>query len=118
MTSPEPREPCVFCGIAAGEAPAELVATWDEVIAFVPLNPVAPGHLLVIPKRHVADVTENPEVSGAVMSAAAELATPPCNIITSAGREATQTVFHLHLHVVPRSAGDGLSLPWTGGDRG
>jgi histidine triad (HIT) family protein len=89
------------------------VATWDEAIAFVPLNPVTPGHLLVIPKRHVADVTENPTVSAAVMCAAAELATPPCNIITSAGREATQTVFHLHLHVVPRRAGDGLALPWT-----
>jgi histidine triad (HIT) family protein len=52
------------------------------------------------------------------MSAAAELATPPCNIITSAGSDATQTVFHLHLHVVPRRAGDGLALPWTGDHRG
>jgi histidine triad (HIT) family protein len=114
VTSPEP---CVFCEIAAGEAPAKLVGTWDEAIAFVPLNPVTPGHVLVIPKRHVADATEDPKVSGAVMSAAAELATPPCNIITSAGSEATQTVFHLHLHVVPRRAGDGLVLPWTGDRR-
>jgi histidine triad (HIT) family protein len=51
-------------------------------------------------------------VTAAVMRRAAELATPPCNIITSAGTEATQTVFHLHVHIVPREAGDGLELPW------
>lgn len=107
------EQPCIFCSIAAGEAPGKIVATWDDVIAIVPLNPVTPGHLLVIPKRHVGDVTENPGVSAAAMRAAAELATQPCNIITSAGREATQTVFHLHLHVIPRADGDGLALPWT-----
>lgn len=104
---------CAFCEIAAGEAPATIVARWTEAIAFVPLNPVTPGHLLVIPRRHVADVTTDPRVSGLVMSAAAELATPPCNLITSAGTEATQSVFHLHVHIVPRTAGDGLHLPWT-----
>lgn len=105
---------CAFCAIVARTASAEIVAEWPDALAFVPLNPVTPGHVLVVPKRHVRDVTEDPEVSAAAMRAAAELAVPPTNVITSAGEGATQTVFHLHLHVVPRVAGDGLALPWTG----
>ncbi|GHE33201.1 hydrolase [Streptosporangium violaceochromogenes] len=105
-------DPCVFCQIIAREAPAAVVREWDDALAFAPLGPVVPGHLLVIPKQHVTDVAEDPAVSAAAMRAASELATPPCNIITSAGREATQTVFHLHLHIVPRRDGDGLALPW------
>jgi histidine triad (HIT) family protein len=106
-------EPCVFCEIVTGDAPATIVREWDDALAFVPLGPVVAGHVLVIPKRHVADVTEDPAVSAAAMRAASELAVPPCNVITSAGPEATQTVRHLHLHVVPRRAGDGLALPWA-----
>jgi histidine triad (HIT) family protein len=105
---------CVFCRIVRGEFPAEVVREWDDCLAFVPLNPVTPGHVLVIPKRHAADFAEDPELTAAVMRRAAELASPPCNLITSAGAEATQTVFHLHVHVIPRRGGDGLALPWTG----
>jgi len=111
---PDPTS-CVFCDILAGEAPATIVRSWEYAIALVPLNPVTEGHTLVIPDDHVRDVTENPEVSALTMQAAAEYAAEvgPCNVITSAGREATQTVFHLHLHVIPRREGDGLALPWT-----
>lgn len=108
---------CVFCQIAQGVTYAKVVRTWKHAMAIVPLNPVVDGHLLVLPYAHVADVTVIPSVSAAVMEAASELATPPCNIITSAGREATQSVFHLHLHIVPRAEDDGLALPWYSGKR-
>src|SRR5690606_22895948 len=104
---------CVFCRIVARRAPARVVREWPDAVAIVPLRPVTAGHTLVIPRCHVADATVCPEVSGAVMRRAAELAVPPCNLITSAGEAATQSVWHLHIHVVPRRAGDGLPLPWT-----
>lgn len=109
------RQPCTFCDIAAGRAPAEIFHEWDDAIALVPLNPVTEGHLLVIPKVHVADFGQDPHVSAATMQRAAELAAEQwCNVITSRGRVATQSIFHLHVHVVPRREGDGLALPWTG----
>lgn len=104
---------CVFCRIVNGEAPAKVVREFADAVAIVPLNPVTPGHVLVISRDHVADFTEDPQVTEATMGAAALLAEPPCNLITSAGAEATQTVLHLHVHIVPRRAGDGLALPWT-----
>ncbi|MFC8490735.1 HIT family protein [Streptomyces sp. NPDC057235] len=109
---------CVFCQIVAGASPAEVVRDWPEAMAIVPLNPVTPGHVLVIPKAHVADFAVNAETSAATMHRASELAADvrrPMNLITSRGREATQSVFHLHLHLVPRAEGDGLALPWYSG---
>jgi histidine triad (HIT) family protein len=106
---------CVFCRIVAGTAPATVVRRWPGVIAIRPRGGCAPGHVLVIPSVHVTDVGSNPAVSALTMTAAAELAAehPACNVITSKGAEATQTVFHLHIHVVPRHAEDALPLPWT-----
>jgi histidine triad (HIT) family protein len=106
---------CVFCAIVAGDAPATVVYRWPDALAIVPLGPVTRGHLLVIPTVHVPDALADPDVTAATMRAAAELATGPCNLITSVGREATQSVFHLHVHIVPRAAGDGLALPWYSG---
>lgn len=109
---------CPFCQIVAGRAPATVVHEWPETLALVPLKPVVDGHTLVIPKRHVADFASDPEVSAQTMQRAAELMhwTPrPMNLITSRGREATQSVFHLHLHLVPRATNDGLALPWYSG---
>lgn len=107
-------EPCVFCDIVAGTAPAHVVADWPEAIAIVPLGPVVDGHVLVIPRKHVADFAENPGVTAATMRRAAEHGAQydSANIITSMGRAATQSVRHLHIHVVPRSADDGLMVPW------
>jgi histidine triad (HIT) family protein len=95
------------------------VQEWCDAFAIVPLNPVTDGHTLVIPKTHVDDFTGDPAVSAATMRRAAELAASvgPCNLITSRGREATQSVFHLHLHIVPRADNDGLALPWYSGKR-
>lgn len=106
---------CTFCGIAVGREPATVLAQWDDAIAIRPRRPVAPGHILVIPRQHVTDVGVDPAVSAATMAHAAELAAnlPSANIITSKGALATQSVYHLHLHVVPRHEGDGLPLPWT-----
>jgi histidine triad (HIT) family protein len=109
-----PDQHCVFCEIVAGRAPAAIVAEWPDAMAIVPLHEVTPGHLLVIPKGHVSDARVDPIVAGAAFARAASIATGPVNLITSAGSVATQTVFHLHVHVVPRRPGDGLSLPWTG----
>jgi histidine triad (HIT) family protein len=108
---------CVFCAIVAGEAPAQMVASIPGSIAVRPLNPVVPGHVLVLPTTHVRDAADDPDITAATMRHAAVLApmvTPgQFNLITSAGPAATQTVFHLHIHIVPRSEGDGLALPWT-----
>lgn len=104
---------CVFCEIIARRAPARFVRTWSDVVAFEPLSPVTDGHVLVVPDRHVVDFVEDRWVTGRVMECAADLARRPMNLITSAGAEATQTVFHLHVHLVPRRVGDGLALPWT-----
>ncbi|NML55337.1 HIT domain-containing protein [Streptomyces sp. R302] len=111
---------CPFCEIVAGRAPATIVQEWDDALAIVPLSPVVDGHTLVIPRDHVTDFGTDPEISALTMLRAAELAqgTRPMNLITSRGREATQSVFHLHLHLVPRVENDGLALPWYSGKGG
>jgi histidine triad (HIT) family protein len=111
----KPMNDCVFCQIVAGEAPAEIVHENEVAVAFVPLGPVTPGHVLVVPRQHVEDALVNPAITATTMLVAAQVAQEsyPCNLITSAGHEASQTVFHLHIHVVPRRAGDGLALPWS-----
>lgn len=107
---------CVFCRIVQDAAPAEIVHRWDDAVAFVPLNPVTPGHVLVVPNEHVRDASEDPVVTAQAMYRAADLASQytAFNLISSAGAAATQTIFHLHWHLVPRRDGDELTLPWTG----
>ena len=105
---------CVFCGLIAR---GEYASRTGGVVTFEPLNPVVPGHLLAVPVEHVADALEDRMITAMTMAravdAAREHGLAPCNIMTSVGREATQSVFHLHIHIVPRRAGDGLMLPWT-----
>ncbi|MEU1327236.1 HIT family protein [Streptomyces microflavus] len=106
---------CIFCSIVAGDAPATILREWDDTIAIKPRGGVNDGHTLVIPRTHVADAVEDPGVSAATMRRACQYARElgNLNVITSVGPDATQTVYHLHLHIVPRTAGDGLPLPWT-----
>ncbi|MGY0023726.1 HIT family protein [Streptomyces sp. YJ-C3] len=111
-------EPCPFCEINIGHIPATFVDEWCDTFAIVPLNPVVDGHVLVIPKTHTPDFGHDPDVTARTMRRAAQLAQKsdrPMNLITSRGREATQSVFHLHLHLVPRTEGDRLALPWHSG---
>ena len=105
---------CVFCSIVRGEAPAKIVREWDSAIAFVPLDPVVNGHVLVVPRRHVQDAVESQVLTLLTMSCALDLAreTDASNIITSIGAAATQSIFHLHIHVIPREFGDDLMVPW------
>ena len=108
---------CPFCErIERGE-----YDYYDEhSVAFQPLNPVTRGHFLVVPRVHVesALAMDAPPHLGHAVEMAADLAgqmdLENVNLITSAGPLATQTVLHLHIHVVPRREGDGLHLPWTG----
>lgn len=107
--------PCVFCDIVAGQAPAIVVREWDVALAIKPRGGVNDGHVLVIPRTHIADAGADTKLAGRVMECAAELMAelPDANIITSKGAAATQSVFHLHYHLLFRSADDGLPLPWT-----
>lgn len=105
---------CVFCDrITAGE-----FDYFDRYsVAFQPLKPVTPGHFLVAPRRHAENALDAPNNAGRALAFAAKMAVEmgldACNFITSAGVAASQTVPHLHVHVVPRHDGDGLALPWT-----
>ena len=113
---------CLFCKIVAGEIPATIVAEDERTIAFMDINPATRGHALVIPREHAADVfTIDPEDLQAVVVVAQrlaqrardELGADGVNLLNSSGRAAWQTVFHFHLHVVPRYDGDPLRLPWV-----
>lgn len=115
MSEPEP-EPCPFCEIVAGRAPATYIDQWADAIAIRPRGGVNTGHVLVIPRRHVVDYTDDIDITMASVRRAAQLGralNSHSNLITSAGTDATQTVFHLHWHLIPRTAGDGITLPWT-----
>lgn len=118
---------CIFCQIAAGELPAQIVDEDELTISFMDVHPGTRGHALVIPRRHVRDLWEvEPENMAAVMRAAQRLAlrmrerldAEGVNLINSCGSAAWQTVFHFHVHVIPRYADDPLKLPWkpTEGD--
>ncbi|GGG04085.1 putative HIT-like protein [Rhodococcoides trifolii] len=109
---------CVFCDRIANEEydGTDSIDSFG-VVWFAPLNPVTPGHTLFVPTAHVESAAEFPTIAGVVMQAASRFVRDdvgPANIITSVGAAATQTVMHLHIHVVPRCADDGLTLPWTG----
>ena len=102
------KEDCVFCKMEFPDS---------EVLNIEPLNPVVLGHRIFIPKDHVTDFGENADVTIKTMYQAQQYAkncTGEYNIITSKGKSATQSVFHLHVHFIPRHEGDGLHLPWTG----
>jgi histidine triad (HIT) family protein len=89
----------------------------DYAVCFEPLNPVTPGHLLVVSRVHLETPVSSPYITGKMMERAAQIIVRlnvDANVITSHGRAATQTVQHCHLHIVPRHTGDGLALPWTG----
>jgi histidine triad (HIT) family protein len=113
---------CLFCKIVAGEVPSQTIAEDERTITFMDINPATRGHALVIPRTHAANLLEiDPEDLSAVAVAAQRLAqriperlgADGVNLLNSCGPAAWQTVFHFHLHVIPRYADDPLKLPWT-----
>jgi histidine triad (HIT) family protein len=115
---------CLFCKIVAGEIPAQIVYEDDRTIAFMDIAPATRGHCIVVPRVHTDDLlTADPEDVAACARAAQELArrayedlgAAGVNLLQSSGSAAWQSVFHLHVHVIPRYAGDGLTIPATPG---
>ena len=113
---------CLFCGIVAGDVPAQIVDSDEHTVAFMDINPATRGHVLVVPRKHVADLFEiSDEDLEHTMVAARRLASrikgtlepDGFNVLNSCGAAAWQTVFHFHLHVVPRYEDDPLELPWV-----
>jgi histidine triad (HIT) family protein len=105
---------CIFCKIVKGDAPADISYQDEEMTIFSPLKPHAPGHALVVPNQHAASAIEDLSLTAKTFAAAAAYARllPASNILTSVGEQATQTVMHLHVHVIPRSATDALHHDW------
>jgi histidine triad (HIT) family protein len=119
---------CLFCKIVAGEIPSTRVYEDERTIAFMDINPGTRGHLLVIPREHAKDLLEiDPEDLAACAKTAQTMArrakdalgADGVNLLNSCGPKAWQTVFHFHIHVIPRYDGDPLRLPWqpAPGDR-
>ena len=115
---------CLFCKIVAGEVPSARVDEDERTVAFMDINPATRGHLLVIPREHSTDLLE---VAHEDLEACARMArklaarakerlgADGVNLLNSCGRAAWQTVFHFHVHVIPRYADDPLRLPWVPG---
>jgi histidine triad (HIT) family protein len=116
------RDPdCIFCQILAGEVPGTIVAEDERTVAFMDISPATRGHALVVPRRHVQDLGAIDDADLAAVVAAARrlglrakeaLGADGVNLLNSWGASAWQTVFHFHLHVIPRYADDPLRLPW------
>ena len=115
------EQDCIFCKIIAGEIQAQIIAEDERTVAFMDINPATRGHALVIPRRHARDLLEiDPSDLSAVAVAAQRVAArmperlgaAGVNLLNSCGRDAWQTVFHFHMHVIPRYHDDPLRLPW------
>jgi histidine triad (HIT) family protein len=112
---------CLFCGIVAGDVPAQIVDSDEHTVAFMDINPATRGHALVVPREHTSDLMEISDEDLARTNAAArrlarrmdEVLEPDgFNILNSCRPAAWQTIFHFHLHVIPRYDDDPLKLPW------
>ncbi len=112
---------CIFCAIIAGEIPAATVYEDEHVFAFMDIAPANPGHTLVIPKQHYRNIFDMPiEVGTKIMQAAIPIANAirdalnpdGLNLFQSNEAAGFQTVFHFHLHLIPRWEDDPLRLPW------
>jgi histidine triad (HIT) family protein len=118
MSDPE----CLFCKIVAGEVPATIVDEDERTVSFMDINPATTGHALIVPRKHSVDLLDiEPAELQAVAVAAQRLAkralerlgADGVNLLNSNRRAAWQTVFHFHIHLIPRYADDPLRLPWT-----
>jgi histidine triad (HIT) family protein len=113
---------CIFCGIVEGAVPGHIVDSDEKTVAFMDIAPATPGHALVVPRSHSADLMEiDPGDLQATVIAAQRLArrvtesldADGVNLVNACGAAAAQTVFHFHIHVIPRYEGDPIELPWV-----
>jgi histidine triad (HIT) family protein len=113
---------CIFCKILAGELPATIVDEDERTVAFMDIAPATRGHALVIPRAHTPDLLSvDPEDLRAVAITSQRLAARAkqrlsadgVNLVNSCGAVAWQTIFHFHVHVIPRYTDDPLRLPWV-----
>jgi histidine triad (HIT) family protein len=112
---------CAFCGIVAAEMPAQIVDSDEHTVSFMDINPATRGHALVVPREHVSDLLdasdehlERTMVAARRLVRRMESALEPdgFNVLNACRPAAWQTVFHYHLHVIPRYEDDPLKLPW------
>jgi histidine triad (HIT) family protein len=118
---------CVFCRILRGQIPSERVYEDDRVVAFLDISPIAPGHALVVPRHHCVNLLDAPaEVLAAATTAVTKVARGVLKatggegftVVQFNGAAAGQEVMHLHFHIIPRRAGDGVSFAWRQGKYG
>lgn len=114
-------ENCIFCKIANGDIPSKILYEDDEFKVILDLGPATKGHALILPKNHYVNLYELPdETASKVMLLAKKMATDmteklKCdgfNLVQNNGKAAGQTVFHFHLHLIPRYEDDGQTLGW------
>lgn len=120
-----PSTDCIFCAILAGRAPASVVHQDDVVVVFLDVQPITPGHLLVVPRRHVTSLADLDDATslavwraGVRLAEAVRRAGLRCdgvNYLVADGWAAGQEVSHFHLHVVPRFGGDGFGFRFPPG---
>ncbi len=115
---------CIFCKIANGEIPAATIYEDEEFRAILDLGPASKGHALILPKQHAANLFELPdETAGKAMILAKKLAgqlkdglqADGINLVQNNGEAAGQTVFHFHMHLIPRYSGDTVNVTWKPG---
>ena len=118
------KEDCIFCKIANGEIPSKTIYEDDMFRVILDLGPATKGHALILPKDHFANLYELPDETAAkVMQLAKKMATQMTeklgcdgfNLVQNNGETAGQTVFHFHLHLIPRYENDGQKIGWTPG---
>ena len=119
------KDDCIFCKIANGDIPAQSLYEDDDFKVILDRGPAAKGHALVLPKEHFDDVFSMDEkTAGNVFKVAAKVARAigkayPCdgmNILQNNGRAAGQTVFHFHMHIIPRYENDTINMSWNPGE--
>ncbi len=118
---------CIFCKIVAGDIPSERVYEDDQCLAFLDIHPIAPGHTLLIPRAHYADLPTTPHaVLAALLAATPRVAQAAMaatggqgfNFFQFNGACAGQEVFHIHFHIIPRRPGDAVAYQWQQGSYG
>lgn len=119
---PSATADCLFCRILAGELPAQIVDEDERTVSFMDINPATTGHALVVPRNHGEDLYETDPQDVAATAVAAQrlalrardrLGADGVNLLNACRPAAWQTVFHYHVHVIPRYIDDPLKLPWS-----